>query len=82
MERLGLALGEDVGVSRREQALAANKGDFERIATELFGRVDPRLAEEYCKTSNLTTLSDLYDWIVQTEVFRVALGRISASHAW
>jgi FkbM family methyltransferase len=65
-----------------EQLLApANKTELDRLCEVLFGQTDPALAEEFSR-AGIKTVGDLYAWIVQTDAFRVACGRISASYAW
>ncbi|BAT58478.1 hypothetical protein GJW-30_1_01004 [Variibacter gotjawalensis] len=58
----------------------ANKAAFDGIVANLLGSLDG--TAEFSSASNLKTVRDIYAMVTQTEAFRLACARISASYAW
>jgi FkbM family methyltransferase len=57
----------------------ATPADATAVAERLFGRSQMQPAPELHRNA---TIRDLYEYVVSTEQFRIACGRISASYAW
>jgi FkbM family methyltransferase len=57
----------------------ATPADTAAVAERLFGRSQMQPAPELHRNA---TIRDLYDYVVSTEQFQIACGRISASYAW